>query len=222
MVGKRVVKPASPKKARQVPNMREKLLSKKEKPVPTLRVHGFEDPLAVEAYEYTLSDTKSGFINKYRLWAKGELTVEALTAANFNNTKVQRDKSRSDNEPLLDGEGYSRVWMVRYPPGGESTEDTRKEGLEILKTFFMSKIATDYPPKTIKLVDETTDVPNALDKFFLDSDIEEILKVSFDIMELEEDFYEKYPVAARMIYSGNEPSVYAKEHLGFPSGVVAP
>jgi hypothetical protein len=58
--------------------------------------------------------------------------------------------------------------------------------------------------------------------FFIDSDIEEILKVSFDIMELEEDFYEKYPVAARMIYSGNEPSVYAKEHLGFPSGVVAP
>ena len=213
----KVVKPASPKKARHVPNMRQKLLSKKEKPVPTIRVYGFEEPLGVEAYEYTLSDTKAGFINKYRLWAKGELEVEALTAANFNNTKVQRDKSKSDNEPRLDGDGFSRVWLVRYPPGGESTEDTRKEGLEILKTFFMSKIATDYPPKTIKLVDATTDVPNVLDKFFLDDDIEEILKVSFEITELEQDFYDTYPVPASMIYSENEPSMYAKEHLGFPS-----
>ena len=217
MVGKRVLKPASPKKARQVPNMRQKLQNKKEKPVPTIRVYSFEEPFAIEAYEYTLTDSKPGFINKYRLWAKGELEVEALTAANFNNTKVQRDKSKTDNEPLLDDEGYSRVWLVWYPPGGESTGETRKEGLEILKTFFMSKIATDYPPKTIKLVDATSDVPNALDKFFLDSDIEEILKSSFDITELEEEFFEKYPVASKMIYSENEPSAYAKEHLGFPS-----
>ena len=217
MARSKLIKPASPKKKGQVPNMRQKLENKKQKSVPTLRVYGFEDPFCVEAYEYTLSDTKPGFINKYRLWAKGELEVEALTAANFNNTKVQRDKSKLWNEPLLDGEGYSRVWLVRYPPGGESTEDTRKEGLGILKTFFMSKIATDYPPKSIHLADETTDVPNVLDKFFLDSDIEEILKVSFEITELEEEFYDTYPVAASMIYSENEPSVYAKEHLGFPS-----
>jgi hypothetical protein len=217
MARSKLIKPASPKKKGQVPNMRQKLENKKQKSVPTLRVYGFEDPFCVEAYEYTLSDTKPGFINKYRLWAKGELTVESLTAANFNNTKVQRDKSKPGNEPLLDGEGYSRVWMVRYPPGGESTEDTRKEGLEILKTFFMSKIATDYPPKTIKLIDATTDVPNVLDKFFLDIDIEEILKGSFEITELEEEFYVNYPVSASMIYSENEPSVYAKENLGFPS-----
>ena len=81
----------------------------------------------------------------------------------------------------------------------------------------MSKIATDYPPKTIKLIDATTDVPNVLDKFFLDIDIEEILKGSFEITELEEEFYVNYPVSASMIYSENEPSVYAKENLGFPS-----
>lgn len=213
----RVVKPASPKKAKQMPNMRNQLLSKKEKPVPTIRVHGFEEPLAIEAYEYYLTDTKSGFINKYRLWAKGELDVEALTVANFNSPKVQRDKSKRNNEPLMDEGGYSRVWLIRYPPGGESTEESRKEGLEVLKTFFMSKIATTYPPKTIKLIDATSDVPNVLDKFFLDDDIEEILKVSFEMTELEEEFYVNYPVPASMIYSENEPSLYAKEHLGFPS-----
>ena len=73
----KVVKPASPKKAKQVPDMRNQLLSKKEKPVPTIHVYGFEEPLAIEAYEYYLTDTKSGFINKCRLWAKGELDVEA-------------------------------------------------------------------------------------------------------------------------------------------------
>lgn len=213
----RVLKPASPKKARQVPNMRKKLQNKKEKPVPTIRVHAFEDPLGLEAYEYLLTDTKPGFIHKYRVWARGELEVEALTEANFTGFKVQRDKSRRDNEPLLDDDGYSRIWLVRYPPGSESTEVTRQEGLQVLKTFFMSKLATDYPPKTIKLVDDTSEVPNVLDKFFLDSDIEEIVKDSFDITELEQDFYENFPAAARMIYSQNEPSAYAKEHLGFPS-----
>ena len=137
--------------------------------------------------------------------------------ANFNSPKVQRDKSKRNNEPLMDEGGYSRVWLIRYPPGGESTEESRKEGLEVLKTFFMSKIATTYPPKTIKLIDATSGVPNVLDKFFLDDDIEEILKVSFEMTELEEEFYVNYPVPASMIYSENEPSLYAKEHLGFPS-----
>jgi len=217
MTRSKLVKPPSPKKASQVPNMRAKLKEKKGKPVPTIRVYGFEEPLGIEAYEYTLSDTKPGFIHKYRLWAKGELEVEELTAANFNGLKNQRDKSRTDNEPLLDDEGYSRVWMVRYPPGGESTEETRNEGLEILKTFFMSRIATNYPPNAIVLVNTVVEVPNVLDKFFLDSDIEEIIKSSFDITELEQEFYENYTVAAGMIYSENEPSAYAKEHLGFPS-----
>ena len=180
--------------------MRAKLKEKKGKPVPTIRVYGFEEPLGIEAYEYTLSDTKPGFIHKYRLWAKGELEVEELTAANFNGLKNQRDKSRTDNEPLLDDEGYSRVWMVRYPPGGESTEETRNEGLEILKTFFMSRIATNYPPNAIVLVNTVVEVPNVLDKFFLDSDVEKIIKSSFDITELEQEFYENYTVAAGMIY----------------------
>jgi hypothetical protein len=130
---------------------------------------------------------------------------------------MQRDKLKSDNKPLLDGKGYSRVWMVRYPPGGKSTEVTRKEGHKILKTFCMSKVTTDCPPKTIKLVEATTDVPNVLDKFFLDTDFEEILKGSFEITELEQELYVKYPVSASTIYSDNEPSMYAKEHLGFPS-----
>ncbi len=42
-------KPPSPRKARSAPNMREKLKQKTGKPDPTIRVHGFEEPFALEA-----------------------------------------------------------------------------------------------------------------------------------------------------------------------------
>ena len=44
-------KPPSPEKARNVPNMRENFKHKKEKPIPTFRVHSLQDPVAIEAYK---------------------------------------------------------------------------------------------------------------------------------------------------------------------------
>lgn len=209
-------KPPSPKKATAPPSMREKLKQKKEKPTPTIRVHSFSEPFAVEAYEYTLTDTKPGFVNKYRLWAKGELEVEELTEANFVGLKMQRDSTISGNESLKDCDGYSRVWLIRYPTENESTEATREEGLKILKHFFMSKVATDYPPKEIRLLDETTAVPAVLDTFFLDSDIKEIVKASFDLDKLDKDFFTKYETLSRTIYLKQPPSDFARQMLGFP------
>ena len=55
--------------------MRETIKHKKEKPIPTIHVHSFQDPFAIEAYEYTLTATKPGFINKYRMWSRGEVEV---------------------------------------------------------------------------------------------------------------------------------------------------
>ena len=60
----KAAKPPSPKKARNVPNMRENFKHKKEKPVSTIHAHGFQDPLAIEAYEYAMMASKPGFINK--------------------------------------------------------------------------------------------------------------------------------------------------------------
>jgi hypothetical protein len=54
--------------------------------------------------------------------------------------------------------------MIWYPPENESTPDTRKEGLRVIKNFFMSKKGTDFPPRDIKLVDDTDgDAPAVLD-----------------------------------------------------------
>jgi hypothetical protein len=55
-------KPPSPKKSKKTPNMREKLLQKKEA---TIHVVGFENPIALEVYDYTLTVNKARFINNY-------------------------------------------------------------------------------------------------------------------------------------------------------------
>jgi hypothetical protein len=208
-------KPPSPKKARSVPNMRENFKHKKEKPIPTICVHSFRDPFAIEAYEYTLMATKPGFINKYRMWSRGEVEVEELTDANFVGIKIQRDNDNPGNEPLLDKDGYSCVWLIRYPKEDESTAETREVGLGVLKAFFMSRKGTDYPPLVIKTVDATPEIPKVLEKYFLDNNIEEIIKQTFDITELKEEFYDKFTTVANSIYLEKEPSDYAKEHLGF-------
>jgi hypothetical protein len=210
-------KPHSPRKARSAPNMREKLKQKTGKPDPTIRVHGFEEPFALEAYEYTMTATKPGFVNQYRKWAKGDVDADALTEANFNGFKMQRDAADDGNESLKTSDGYARIWMIRYPPENESTERTRQDGLRILKDFFMSTNASLYPPSSIKVVDETTDVPSVLEDFFLDADIEEIVKASFDTKDLNDEFYVKYRALSETIYFKKEPSAFAHIQLGLPT-----
>jgi hypothetical protein len=100
----------------------------------------------------------------------------------------------------------------------ESTADIRKEGLRVLKKFFMSTQATNYPPGNIEVLDVTKETPAVMEKYFLDDDIEEILKAVLDReQELTEDFYEKYTEIAETIYLEKEPSDYAQTILGFPS-----
>jgi hypothetical protein len=213
---KKVV-PASPKKAKQVPNMREKLKKKTGKVDPTISVHAFADPICAEVYEYTVLPNKDGFTHKYRLWSKGELTVDELTDANFIGLKMKRDPEIPGNENLKDGDGYSRIWLLRYPKGAESTVETRKEGLRVLQNFFMSKISTTFPPKEIKLVDRTLEERPVMESFFLDDDIEEIVKASCESDVLNDEFYVKYPAFAKKMYLFQEPSDFAKDQLGFPS-----
>lgn len=209
--------PPSPKKARHAPSMRDTLKKKNEKPVPTIVVHAFQDPVTVEAYAYILLPTKDGFINKYRMWSKGELEVPTLIEANFGGLKAQRDKNDNGNEPLLNEDGYSRFWMIRYPNENESTIATRKEGLRVLKNFFMSKIATSYPPSNIITIDKTLNDPAILEDFFLDQDIEEIIRASFDSNEIKPEFFANYTAFSHKIYCKREPSAFAKDMLGFPS-----
>jgi hypothetical protein len=119
-------KPPSPKKSKKTPNMREKLLQKKEA---TIHVVGFD---ALEVYGYTLTESKAGFINNYRKWSKGEIQFEDLTEANFIGLKIWRNNEINGNETLSGSDGYSHWWMIRYPPENESTPDTRVRKVFVL------------------------------------------------------------------------------------------
>jgi len=210
----KATKPDSPKKKKQAPNMRKTLKDKKENTGHTIRVLGFHDPLYIEVYQYTKPGAKPGFINNFRLWSRGEIENDSLTDANFIGVKNMRDQTLEGNENLLDDGGYARQWI---PPDNVSTVETRTEGLRVLKAFLMSKEGSDYPATTIDTVDTATDVPEVLEKSFLDDDIQEIIKATFDFEELNDSFYEKFTSLAKTIYMEKEPSDYAKTILGFPS-----
>ena len=64
----------------------------------------------------------------------------------------------------------------------------------------MSRKGTDYPPLVIKTVDATSEIPEVLEKYFLDNNIEEIIKQSFNITELKDEFYDKFTMVANSIY----------------------
>jgi hypothetical protein len=81
----------------------------------------------------------------------------------------------------------------------------------------MSKEGSAYPLSSIKVIDDTSHVPEILEFFFLDVDIEDIVEQSFDMTELDAKFYSKYPTAASLIYSDKEPSDYANRIPRFPS-----
>jgi hypothetical protein len=76
--------------------------------------------------------------------------------------------------------------------------------------------ATNYPPGSIDIVNITKEDPTVLEKIFLDSDIEEILKCLLDIEELNGKFYCKHTELAETIYHKKEPSDYAQSILVFP------
>jgi hypothetical protein len=81
----------------------------------------------------------------------------------------------------------------------------------------MSTQATKYPPGNIEVLDVTKETPAVMEKYFLNNDIEEILKAVLDREEFTEDFYEKYTEIAETIYLEKEPSDYAQTIIGFPS-----
>jgi hypothetical protein len=107
--------------------------------------------------------------------------------------------------------------MIRYPLQGETTIASHQEGLNILKTFFLSKKSSDYPPDSIQIIDHTTKIRPVLDQYFMNNDIEEIFKIACDSKVVNAQFYNTYTTFARKIYLTQEPLEFAKNELGFPS-----
>ena len=189
---------------------------KKRNTAPTLTVYAFHETFALEAYIYDHNED-DGYTRSYRQMIDGvpEFQCSELQEANFNRYYYRR-RPGSNNEILVGRKNYWRLIMIRYPPEQESTAETRQQGLEVLSSFLKNPEYTRFPPKTIDTIDATSeDNPLPLDHFFLDRDIQEIMEEDIEEANLNSDFFQKFPDFARLCWSGNHYSNWARG-LGFP------
>ena len=157
-----------------------------------------------------------GYLNHYRNWANGQLEYEPLLSAGFREILYRREPE-SDNRRMTNPEGFPRNIIVREPPGGVSTAASRQKGMDVLSNFFKDSTINRWPPETIVKRDETNlQDYHALDEFFMDEDIERILREEMDEEVLNQDFYGKFTEFARKCWSGAFLPAFARS-LGFPT-----
>jgi hypothetical protein len=212
--------PKSPrKKIGKIPTRKDNVKANGPKD-PVLKCYGFPFDLPIEAYLFCkdVFDTHDGFLNGFKLFLDGKLDCDALTEANFTAYKGRRVPHSATNEIMLNGTTkYWRVVMLRYVPERISTPETRAHGLQVLKTFLNSTQNTNFPVPNIITMDNTKEEdPDSLDTFFLDNDIEDIIREAFEEDDLNQDFYATYPILAEKLWSGPPYPEYARS-LGYPS-----
>ena len=165
---------------------------------------------------YTANGDNDGFTNNFRKYTKGEITCDPLEIANFTDIKYRRTPL-SENVIMTDGKGFWRSVIIRTLTTGTSTEETRKEGLAVLKAFFLDRKFTDYPPAEINCLDGSDPKhPQPLDHFLQDSDIVSIIEEHVDESHLNTEFYENFEACAKNMWAGPNYPSYALLTLGFP------
>jgi hypothetical protein len=207
-----------PKKKFKVPQ------SKPNSPLPTkakksmkLKCFGLPYPFRCELYTYEKNSNDDGYSYGGVKYIRGEFTDEVhelFDRANFTEVLTRREP-HSKNRAMENPAGYRRTVFVRYPRSGESTPETRQEGLEAMKSFLMDSRFSTYPPKDIETVDMTNeDCYTPLDELLMDEDIEKIMKTDIPLDALNEDFYKEYEGFADVCWAGPNYSDWAKT-LGF-------
>lgn len=173
-----------------------------------------------------VGQNRDGYLHRIRKHIehlKDEDRVDYLTPFNFVSMPPRR-VPRSANQIMIDSKGYWRHVMVRYPmdQGGnviETTEETREEGLNILKRFFLDRTYSSYPIEEdqVTLVDETDEEEDApaLDTYFTDQQIRLFMMNHIEDKDLVNTFAEQYPEMARCCWAGRHVSDWAVT-LGFP------
>jgi hypothetical protein len=188
-----------------------------KKAEPTLLCYGTAPEIGKELYCYTVNDNNDGYTNPFRKYASGATVVPSLENAGFVSIKFRKVPG-SNNLIMHDDKGYWRSVMIRNPPDGVSTAETRATGLKVLKAFFMDPTTTTYPPKDIVMSDQTNPGElHPMDNFLQDHDIIEIVEDSFEKDDLNEEFYTNFPTLALSIFGGPYYPEFAR-NLGYPIG----
>lgn len=135
------------------------------------------------------------------------------------STYVFRRMSPETDSPMknLGKDNTWRLWLIRYPPEGESTTETRKEGADLLNKFLADARFSKWPVTRPFRVVDGTDEENfpALDEFFMNQDIEMFLRQDLEEEDLNDEFFDNFTDFARKIWSGNNLTEFAYG-IGFP------
>ena len=218
------------KKASSPPRkIKAKPTPKKSKKIggePTLTVTCFMNPLSVELFSYSRIPGSDGYLHGLQValaGAEADGTVvppsPVLVEGNFHSVPYRR-KPNTASEHALNVNGFWRCVILRYPPGGESTHETRQEGLALLSTFLKDPSYTRYPPANITLIDETDeDNPPSLDHYLFDETIQEVMTEDIDETLLNGNFYSGYNEFALKCWAYPFYSAWARS-LGFPGPVL--
>ena len=190
---------------------------------PVLRCFTFDPLFRLEAYIYEKADgTGDGFMHNIRAYCNRKLECKEIDHLNLVDCNPRREPG-TDQIMCNKGTQFWRNVIVRYPiDEGDndvpSDKETRKQGLQTLKSFFLNEEYTRYAPDNITLKDET-DVPNydppALDMYFTDYAIRKIMEKHINEDELNENFVSRWPELAAKCWSGDKVSSWART-LGFP------
>jgi len=186
-----------------------------------------ESPMELCAFQRTnQSGRVEGYTKSFRDFIDSEeKDIPNLSKAGFCAHYTQR-RSREQNLIKTGVDGWARYCIVRIVPDNvPSTEDTRRQGLDVLATFLMDSNYSRYPPSSIVRIDVTNQVdltnPNdgvtALDHHLLDRDIVSAMSLLFDEEALNTQFARNMADIARYFFSGPIYATIAIETLGYGS-----
>ena len=185
-----------------------------------LMVVGFP-PTMIELYSYTKlvsGSAKENFSYPFRMNFDSDdpaYDFPVLESNGFIGYYYMR-QSLDSNERKSGVDGFPRYMLVRcVPEGNPSSAQTRKEGLNVLESFFKHKKTSKFPPTQIRTADLTADPPKALNEYVLDKDIFILLGNIFEEEVLNRDFVSTFPEISRVIFRGPSYPEEAVSRLGF-------
>jgi len=210
---------SSPKNTnRSPPTLKGKGSNKKARVPNTLQVFAFSDPFSFEACKCVAREGNDACTDSLQKVLDGELSCDCIEAAKFIECVCQRIPG-SDSQILCNADpkksNFWRAVFIRCPDGG-STKESREEGLEVLKRFFMDNQHIQHVPGEIDTVDLSDEEnPPALDEFFLDRFIRRFMELDIDNTFLNEKFCEEHEEVAKKCWSHHTNSKFAHS-LGCP------
>lgn len=179
-----------------------------------LKICSFHPSLLLEAIIYERDEGEDGYLHYIRMFEEDREQNDLLTQLGIVRL-VPRRVPNTNNEIMKGKKGYSRNIIIRYVEE-PTTSDERMEALTKLRGFFLDSRYSRYPPSKIVLEDLTNSGNAAsLDNYFLDEEIETIMREDILEEDLKSSFADDFPDLAEVCWEHNHVSYWAKS-LGFP------